>query len=50
VNHVHRALFSFCMAVVLPAPLCAQSPVAVDTLEQLDGDTAKPGEAIAKSC
>jgi hypothetical protein len=45
---LHKAIFSVCVAAVLSAPLYAQSPATVETLEQLDGETAKLGEAIAQ--
>jgi hypothetical protein len=48
VNHVHKALFSFCMAVVLSAPLCAQSPIAVETLEHRFLSSSYPGMTQAK--
>ncbi|MDR3123004.1 MAG: hypothetical protein LBU16_04415, partial [Treponema sp.] len=45
-NCLHRVLFGFCVAAVLSAPVGAQTPV--ETLEQLDGETTKLGEAIAQ--
>ncbi|MDR2078800.1 MAG: hypothetical protein LBP74_03630, partial [Treponema sp.] len=41
-----RALFGILLSSFLWAPLFAQSLVPVETLEQLDGETAKLGTAI----
>ncbi|WP_010255636.1 PPC domain-containing protein [Treponema primitia] len=41
-----RVLFGLLLAAFLSAPLFAQSPAAVETLEQLDGEAAKLGAAI----
>lgn len=43
-----RALFGILLSSFLWAPLFAQSPVPVETLEQLDGETAKLGTAITQ--
>jgi hypothetical protein len=43
-----RVLFGIFLSSFLWAPLFAQSPVQVETLEQLDGETAKLGAAIAQ--
>jgi hypothetical protein len=49
-NHqvFRRALFGLLLSSCLWAPLFAQSPVAVETLEQLDRETAKLGTAIVQ--
>jgi hypothetical protein len=43
-----RVLFGVLLSSFLWAPLFAQSPVPVETLEQMDGETAKLGTAIAQ--
>jgi hypothetical protein len=43
-----RALFGILLSSFLWAPLFAQSPVTVETPEQLDGETAKLGSAITR--
>jgi hypothetical protein len=48
-NHqFRRALFGILLSSFLWAPLFAQVPVPVETLEQLDGETAKLGAAIVQ--